>query len=159
MFDPQLRHSLAAWSRGMIPASGAGGPGFESPCGPTATHSSFLSVMAHAGSIPEALRPRFGAEEACWAHNPEVDGSKPSIAFGGFQVHNIALLAQSVERRSHNPWTFNASTRLRVGVLSSIISNPEVDGSIPPRGISGLDIHILFEDTSSGWAVYRTPSS
>ena len=102
---------------------------------------------------------RLGAEEACWAHNPEVDGSKPSIAFGGFQVHNIALLAQSVERRSHNPWTFNAPTRLRVGVLSSIISNPEVDGSIPPRGISGLDIHILFEDTSSGWAVYRTPSS
>ena len=101
MFDPQLRHTLAAWSRGMIPASGAGGPGFESPCGPTATHSSFLSVMAHAGSIPEALRPRFGAEEACWAHNPEVDGSKPSIALD-MSVY-IALLAQSAERRSHNP--------------------------------------------------------
>ena len=38
MFDPRSRHcvcfGLAAWSRGMIPASGAGGPGFESPCGP-----------------------------------------------------------------------------------------------------------------------------
>lgn len=61
----------------MIPALGAGGPGFESPCGPK-----IFSAMAHAGSIPEALpfTTRFGAEEACWAHNPEVVGSKPTIA-------------------------------------------------------------------------------
>ena len=24
-----------------------------------------------------------GAEEACWAHNPEVVGSKPTDAYGG----------------------------------------------------------------------------
>lgn len=29
-----------------------------------------------------------GAAEACWAHNPEVDGSKPSSAIGT----NFALL-------------------------------------------------------------------
>jgi hypothetical protein len=28
--------------------------------------------------------PRFGAEEACWAHNPEVVGSKPAIACNSF---------------------------------------------------------------------------
>ena len=27
------------------------------------------------------ISPRFGAEEACWAHNPEVGGSKPPIAY------------------------------------------------------------------------------
>ena len=30
---------MAAWSRGMIPALGAGGPGFESPCGPLWKHN------------------------------------------------------------------------------------------------------------------------
>ena len=28
------RDDVSAWSRGMIPASGAGGPGFDSPSGP-----------------------------------------------------------------------------------------------------------------------------
>ena len=56
-----------------------------------------------------------GAEEACWAHNPEVDGSKPSAAtlffffsfflFKDFCAHSIPychvpLIAQLVERRT-----------------------------------------------------------
>ncbi len=38
----------------------------------------------HKGVITEyvavLLREQSGAAEACWAHNPEVDGSKPSSA-------------------------------------------------------------------------------
>ena len=56
-----------------------------------------------------------GAVEACWAHNPEVDGSKPSAAtlffffsfflFKDFCAHSIPychvpLIAQLVERRT-----------------------------------------------------------
>ena len=57
-----------------------------------------------------------GAVEACWAHNPEVDGSKPSAAssFFSFLRHHCfqdtnrenytitghPLIAQLVERRT-----------------------------------------------------------
>ena len=52
-----------------------------------------------------------GAVEACWAHNPEVDGSKPSAAiiffyklmnfsfFVPWRFHH-PLIAQLVERRT-----------------------------------------------------------
>ena len=114
---------------------------------------------------------RFGAEEACWAHNPEVVGSKPTIActahthtegrcssmparVGASTNHThwksyFALLAQSVERRSHNPSTLHLRlVRLRtrsIGKSEAIlrstvrsrheaISNEQQCGSLLLRG-------------------------
>ena len=57
------------WSRGMILALGARGRGFDSPSSP--------SLYLILGFI---IYKHLGAEEACWAHNPKVEGSKPSGA-------------------------------------------------------------------------------
>jgi hypothetical protein len=46
---------------------------------------------------------------------------------------------------------FLCSRRSRVGALSGVISNPEVDGSIPPRGISGLTFYHNCDGCSPAW--------
>lgn len=49
-------------------------------------------VMLHFSLVTEVKRKRSGAVEACWAHNPEVPGSKPGFAishfFGSFLFFN-----------------------------------------------------------------------
>ena len=40
-----LLYLLTTWSRGMIPALGAGGPGFESPRGPYYFYYNFRYIL------------------------------------------------------------------------------------------------------------------
>ena len=47
-------------------------------------------------SISTQIDKRCGAEEACWAHNPEVIGSKPIAATN-------ARVAQWIRRGTSNP--------------------------------------------------------
>ena len=46
----------------------------------TSTHTNHHTNSIYAANPNTVSRKRGGAEEACWAHNPEVGGSKPLSA-------------------------------------------------------------------------------
>ena len=79
-----------------------------------------------------------GAAEACWAHNPEVDGSKPSSANGQsflsgrlhvvsiLSIHaNIAMVsnkrATSALREDSHPFAAVVDT---IGMLEAAVAGP-----------------------------------
>ena len=72
---------MARWSRGMILALGARGPGFKSPSSPI---------------------QRSGAVEAYRTHNPKVGGSKPLFAISFLGV-NGSIFVRDTKGQGSKP--------------------------------------------------------
>ena len=94
-----------------------------------------------------------GAVEVCWAHNPEVRGSKPRSAKGFFLYTLWTERTHGLER-AEGPtvqmaeWSKARGSRIRsYPLIGDFSSSHEGGGSNPP-------LDIIFSVGLHGWKIY-----